>query len=336
LTAAPNKNRFSAAKNGLTHLKAFDKSLNLPPDKFFRETAARKKNRSVKPAKTIELETVHRKVNAIRDVRLKTAFRLMEKSGLRVSECAALTKRDIQIDGDGVIKIDVRHGKGGSNDVITAMPDEWLSGKLSKLLEPLDDGYELYDANEETMDFLRHKRFSTTKRYLRNRKLKIVRQGKRKYKKGLTNAAGSGIMGGDEGKTDMIEVEKNLFDAEAERRKILDGTYPLRIIQGRQNKHIEGTREFEQNCEKMNRLSPGSRPATLTADAAELVNKYKGTGLIKPSKGSPYPREVINTNTIIGKTWVKSLQKYIDTRQIKIIYSSTGVHVIPVSEYEKE
>jgi len=254
LTAAPNKNRFSAAKNGLTHLKAFDKGLNLPPDKFFRETAARKKNRSVKPAKTIELDAVHRKVNAIRDVRLKTAFRLMERAGLRVSECAALTKRDIFIDGSA-IKIDVRHGKGGSNDIVTAMlagdgrPDDWLSGELSKLLEPLNngekpfyaaqtmknkahdlgiechdfrrmaanafrderraDGGELYDANEETRDFLRHTRFSTTKRYLRNRKLKIVKPGKRKYKKGLTNGARGGIMVEDEGKTDMIDVEKS-------------------------------------------------------------------------------------------------------------------------------
>jgi len=127
------------------------------------------------------------------------------------------------------------------------------------------------------------------------------------------------------------------FNAEAERRKILDGVYPSRIVRGRQNKHIEGTREFGQNCAKLNRLSPGSRPAILTADAQMLVDKYKGTGLIiEGSGGSAFPREEINAERIIGKTWVKSLQKYVDTRRFKIIYSSKGVHIVPVSEYKKE
>jgi len=117
---------------------------------------------------------------------------------------------------------------------------------------------------------------------------------------------------------------------EKERRKILDGTYPTRIIQGRQNKHIEGTREFGQSCEKMHRLSPGSRPAVLTADAQTLVDKYKGTGDIR-FFGSKYPRETINTGEAIGKTWVKSLNKYVDTTQFEIIYSSTGVHITPIN-----
>ncbi|MCL2773870.1 MAG: hypothetical protein FWD71_11020 [Oscillospiraceae bacterium] len=39
-------------------------------------------------------------------------------------------------------------------------------------------------------------------------------------------------------------------DIADERRKIIDGTYPSRVIMGRQNKHIERTREFEQNREQ--------------------------------------------------------------------------------------
>jgi len=210
LRETETKQEFTKAKNGLKHLKAFDSGLNLPSEKFFRETAARKRNRSLRPVKTLEHDTISRKVNAIRDVKLKTAFRLMEKSGLRVSEAAALQKRDISIDGD-IIKIDVKHGKGGSNDVVTCMPDKWLAGKLGVLLEALEDegrpfyaaqtmknkarahglechdfrriaanvyrderradGEPLPDANEETRNFLRHTRFSVTKRYLRNRKL---------------------------------------------------------------------------------------------------------------------------------------------------------------------
>ena len=119
---------------------------------------------------------------------------------------------------------------------------------------------------------------------------------------------------------------------EDERRKILDGTYPSRVIQGRQNKHIEGTREFEQNQTKMRKM--GGEPSILEADAQELVDTYKGTGSIK-MKSSIYPRERIDTGSIVGKTWVKSISKYVDTRRIEIFYSSTGVHVVPVSDYAR-
>jgi len=124
-------------------------------------------------------------------------------------------------------------------------------------------------------------------------------------------------------------------DIAEERRKILDGTYPSEIIQGHQNKHIEGTREFYQNREKIQKLSPGSEPSILYANAQELVEKYKGTGDVDFPRGSDYPRETIDTGDIIGKTWVQSLQKYAETKRAKIFYSSTGVHVVPVSDHNR-
>jgi len=126
-----------------------------------------------------------------------------------------------------------------------------------------------------------------------------------------------------------------MIDIADEKRKILDGTYPSRIIAGRQNKHIEGTREFEQSTEKMERDNPGSKPAIIDADAQLLMDKYKGTGQINIPKGSQYPIEIIDTGNIIGKTWVNSLNKYYDTKRIKIVYSSTGVHIIPINDYER-
>ena len=89
-----------------------------------------------------------------------------------------------------------------------------------------------------------------------------------------------------------------MFNEEIERQKILHGTYPSRVIQGRQNKHIAETREFEQNREKMNRLNPGSMPAILEIDATDFVAEYKGTG------------------------------------RIRIIYSSDGVHIFPINDYD--
>jgi hypothetical protein len=132
----------------------------------------------------------------------------------------------------------------------------------------------------------------------------------------------------------MIGIKSATSDVENERKKIINGVYSLRIIQGRQNKHIIGTREFEQNSEKMNRLSPGSKPSIITADAKMLVEKYKGSGKIRID-GLEYPQETITTDEIIGKSWVISKQKYADTKSFRIIYSSVGVHVIPVSDYKR-
>jgi len=120
---------------------------------------------------------------------------------------------------------------------------------------------------------------------------------------------------------------------EEERRKILDGTYPSKIVAGRQRKHIPGTIEFEQKRRAMKRKSPGSEPSILTADADELVEKYKGTGAIKLDNSSPYPCEEIDIGIVIGRTWVKNLQKYVDTKKIRIVYSSIGVHIVPISDY---
>ena len=59
-----------------------------------------------------------------------------------------------------------------------------------------------------------------------------------------------------------------------EHRKIVSGFYPLRIVEGRQRKHIYGSREFEQNRLKMQKESPGSEPSILSADPVELIMKY--------------------------------------------------------------
>ena len=121
-----------------------------------------------------------------------------------------------------------------------------------------------------------------------------------------------------------------MIDIAGERRKILDGTYPSRVIAGRQNKHIHGTFEFMQKRDSM-----GSEPAKLKdgIDVQALVDKYKGSGRIyfKPDKNL-YPREDIKADGMIGETWVKSLGKYVDTSVFTIMYSKTGVHIVPVNE----
>lgn len=204
-------NRFSAAKNGLVWLKKFDTALKLPTEEMFREKSIRKRNRSKRPKKTIYLMPVNRKINQIQDDRLRYAYRLAEVSGLRVSELADLEPKNFTFDGDKIF-VEVKGGKGGHGGIIECNEDKYLSERLPEFLQqygPTDKifysesymrecagklGMECHDlrriyairtrnklkkvmpveqANAEVQMRLRHVRFSTTKRYLFNRKLKF-------------------------------------------------------------------------------------------------------------------------------------------------------------------
>lgn len=208
------KNEFSAVKNGLLHLKEVYPQLDLPEEDFFKGVSIKKRNWTKKPKKNIYLDTTKRKINQIKDPKLRYAYRLALVSGLRVSELAALEKKDIRFREDGTIQVDVRHGKGGSNGMVPCLEDHYLYSRLKDYLEALKDddrpfyssvymrkiaynlGFECHDlrrafaimyrnklkeempvseANQEVKKLLRHKRFSTTKRYLFNKKL-IVRE----------------------------------------------------------------------------------------------------------------------------------------------------------------
>jgi hypothetical protein len=141
-------------------------------------------------------------------------------------------------------------------------------------------------------------------------------------------------MGNAGGKMPKDKNSASAFDEVAERKKILDGIYPSKIVKGRQNKHIPGTKEFVQKREKMQSESSGSEPSILTADAQAIVDKYKGTGKVYPNRGSSFPREEIDLQEIIGQTWVISEKKYVDTHRVMVLYSTKGVHIVPVSDWE--
>ncbi|WP_101698703.1 tyrosine-type recombinase/integrase [Clostridium minihomine] len=211
LSNIKTKNDFSAAKNGLKHLAEYDKQLKLPDDTFFKATSLKKRNWTKKEPKTIYLDTVQRKINALRNPKLKYGLRLMRLSGLRVSELSSLKKDDIKIDGD-TITVNVQHGKGDKYGQVICDADPYLARSLTEYIRDTEEGLLFYtagtmkkkagqlgiechdlrriaaithrqnlkaagstaaQANESTKEFLRHERFSTTKRYLFNRKLKF-------------------------------------------------------------------------------------------------------------------------------------------------------------------
>ena len=158
------------------------------------------------------LDTVQRTVNQIRDPRLRYAYRLAMISGLRVSELAALEASDLEFK-DSSIFVNVKHGKGGKNGLIECLNDSYLYQRLQEYTNDHPEGNLFYSESHmrnkakklhlECHDFrrifaiqlknklkqegelppekinaavqeaLRHQRFSTTKRYLYNRKLYI-------------------------------------------------------------------------------------------------------------------------------------------------------------------
>ena len=119
-----------------------------------------------------------------------------------------------------------------------------------------------------------------------------------------------------------------------ERNKILDGTYPSNLIDGRQRKHIDGTKEFADKRKSIKQYDPNAEPSKIlpNIDVRELVDLYKGTGRIYFVQGSPFPREDVKADKVIGETWVMSLNKYVPTTVFTISYSKSGVHIFPVNE----
>lgn len=206
------KSNFSAAKNGLKHFSNFDSSFKNPTDSFFSTVGKTKRNRSIKPPKTLNYESITKKINSIANDKLKVAYRLMMFSGLRVSETAQLLKKDISFPDEETVKINVLHGKGGSNGEVVSVKNKLFAQSLKQYIETcpeekpfyaaktmknkageidlechdfrrvasqlhkkeaIENGSSAFDANDSTREFLRHKRFSTTKRYLMNRKLEF-------------------------------------------------------------------------------------------------------------------------------------------------------------------
>ncbi len=204
------RNEYSAVKNGIKWLSKYDSKLIIPSEEEFKAVSVKKRNSSRKPKKVLYLNPTQRKINQISNERFKYAYRLALISGLRVSELADLEAKDIVID-NGKIFVNVRNGKGGHGGMVECNEDAYLVERLPKFLEKYPEGKIFYSesylreyadglgiechdlrrifaittreqlkrempvskANEIVQKRMRHARFSTTKRYLFNRKLKF-------------------------------------------------------------------------------------------------------------------------------------------------------------------
>ncbi|MDO6355121.1 polymorphic toxin type 50 domain-containing protein [Caloramator sp. CAR-1] len=122
--------------------------------------------------------------------------------------------------------------------------------------------------------------------------------------------------------------EEPIKIAELIREEIKSGKYKLTINKSKQNRHIKGTKEFEEYEKKLQRT--GQKQSILFIDAQEFVNKYHGTGRIIIQSLSQPPKEVVAVDFVVGMYYNKDKGEYIETKKAMIVYSKTGTHVYPV------
>lgn len=210
LKGIKTKNEYSKTINALMFLKKLYPEFNLSEEKYLRSLTSSKAKSHREKGEPKDLENIKRKINGVQDKKLRVAYRLGIISGLRVFELAALNKSDIEFTEKG-IKIKVRDGKGGESGEVLCLRDKYVEEELKKFTEGKSTSGELfhssrhmikeatkigiechdlrrayskliysekkkevgaYKANIETQKALRHKKFSTTKRYL-NSNIKI-------------------------------------------------------------------------------------------------------------------------------------------------------------------
>lgn len=158
LSALKTRQDFSAAKQGLIQWKKISPDLNLPDKNFFDVTSKGKKNTRKRKFEKVKLSTLKRRINVNRDDRLKTAYRLMLVSGLRVSEVASLEPGDIEIKDDRFY-INVRKGKGGQNRRFESLADSYTKNKLESILDTKTPGEKLFPCADTLMKEANAKNF---------------------------------------------------------------------------------------------------------------------------------------------------------------------------------
>lgn len=117
------------------------------------------------------------------------------------------------------------------------------------------------------------------------------------------------------------------------RNYIKSDKQPKNIHEGRQNKHIIGTNEYEQYSNNLNKKGEYG-PSYLTIDnikIQELINEYSGSGEIGFNKNGVWDKKelILNNDELIGMVIDNRNGNSAGTTVFKIYYNEKGVHIVP-------
>jgi hypothetical protein len=130
------------------------------------------------------------------------------------------------------------------------------------------------------------------------------------------------------GEIGISESETTPYDGEAERKKIVakKARDELKINRQKQNKHVEGTKEYDRYAAQMVAKGKGKKPSKLTANPQKLIDKYAGTHIININNGGEQS-EICTASEPVGKRWF--FDHWTDTKNFKIVYAQKGIHIFP-------
>ena len=118
------------------------------------------------------------------------------------------------------------------------------------------------------------------------------------------------------------------------KQELSDGIINTNIKWQKQREHITGTKENERRIK--NDIENQKTPCSMfydTIGVKELLSQHVGTGVIKFTKGSVYPKEYIRLDVPIGIVYNVGTNMYQKTCKMVVVYSKKGIHAYPVKDW---
>lgn len=138
-----NRTQVSKLKNALKH---FDHKNYLEHREDLNKIHLSKWKSKRKYHETFMLDSTLKRINNIRNMKLKIAFRLMLLTGIRVQELSNIKKCDIVFvkknkrkNGKESYQVTIRKGKGGKSRSLFGIKDDYVQKNLKELLKNLKD-----------------------------------------------------------------------------------------------------------------------------------------------------------------------------------------------------
>ena len=205
----------------------------------------------------------------------------------------------------------------------TSLTKDPRSEKEKQAYQEMRDQRTLATTRMRLRELLLSDNVSTVEKAKLALKLKKTYEGQGKKPTGLDASLiktwANYLFGGLENPEEIIETI---------RAEIKAGKYNLKINQSKQNRHTEGTKEYQHYLNKLQREN--KKPNILYVDAQDFVNKYHGTGEIVIQSMRQPPKEKVTVDFIVGKVYNEDTGEYIDTNRAMVVYSKAGTHVYPI------